>query len=222
MNDNLKSKRVLTYQDVKKVKKGKSDEPLVSVGQYNPTIITCQDNTETQYYRNNDILIRDELAKKLANINNSLRDGMHLKVVCGYRHPDIQKQCFIKEKTKILQQNPDISEEEANELTHVLIAVPDVAGHVVGGAIDLTIIGKDEEALDMGTEIADFSQDDKIATYSDNLTENQIKNRILLHDLMVSENFAPFYGEWWHFSYGDREWAAFYGHESAIYGEYIL
>lgn len=222
MGNNLKRKKILTYQDVKETKRGKSDEPLVSVQQYSSTIVVCQDNEEIQYYNNDDILIRDGLAKKLARINDRLQDGMCIKVVCGYRHPEIQRQCFIKEKTKILQQNPGISDEEANELTHVLIAVPDVAGHVVGGAVDVTIVNEDNEALDMGTEIADFNQTDKIATYSDNLTENQINNRTLLHDLMVSENFAPFYGEWWHFSYGDREWAAFYGHESAIYGEYIL
>jgi D-alanyl-D-alanine dipeptidase len=222
MDDNLKNKRILTYKDVKKQKIGKSDEPLVSVKQYNPKIITCQDNEEIQNYNNDNILVRSELAKKLARINDRLKDGMRLMVVCGYRHPDTQKQCFIREKTRILQQNPGVSDDKANELTHILIAVPDVAGHVVGGAVDITIVDKNNEALDMGTEVADFTQVDKIATYSESLTKEQIKNRDLLHNLMVSENFAPFYGEWWHFSYGDREWAAFYGNESAIYGEYIL
>jgi D-alanyl-D-alanine dipeptidase len=35
---------------------------------------------------------------------------------------------------------------------------------------------------------------------------------------MVAAGFAPFYGEWWHFSYGDREWAAVYGEPAALYG----
>ena len=34
---------------------------------------------------------------------------------------------------------------------------------------------------------------------------------------MVAEGFAPFDGEWWHFSYGDREWAAFYGLSQTLY-----
>ena len=53
-----------------------------------------------------------------------------------------------------------------------------------------------------------------MATYAKGLTDEQIKNRKMLHDLMVEEGFAPFYGEWWHFSYGDREWAAFYDKET--------
>lgn len=47
----------------------------------------------------------------------------------------------------------------------------------------------------------------------------QAQRRSLLHDLMVAEDFAPFYGEWWHFSYGDREWAAFYNVEKAMYAQ---
>lgn len=33
----------------------------------------------------------------------------------------------------------------------------------------------------------------------------------------LEENFAPYYGEWCHFSYGDREWAAFYGQAKTLY-----
>jgi D-alanyl-D-alanine dipeptidase len=36
---------------------------------------------------------------------------------------------------------------------------------------------------------------------------------------MTSVGFAPFDGEWWHFSYGDREWAYFYKKKNALYGQ---
>jgi hypothetical protein len=36
---------------------------------------------------------------------------------------------------------------------------------------------------------------------------------------MVACGFAPSYRKWWHFSYGDREWAAFYNTPSgSLYG----
>jgi len=41
--------------------------------------------------------------------------------------------------------------------------------------------------------------------------------RLLLHDLMIEAGFAPYYGEWWHFSYGDAEWAAFYEKSKTLY-----
>lgn len=51
----------------------------------------------------------------------------------------------------------------------------------------------------------------------DHITEEQAYMRGMLHDVMLMEGFAPFYGEWWHFSYGDREWAVFYDSLEAIY-----
>lgn len=220
MNDNLKSKKILTYNEVRVTKAGNSDEPLVNVKKYNPDITISVDDKEI-IYASDQIYVRDEVAKKLARINDKLVDGMRLKIACGFRHPETQKQLFEKEKAEIIRNNPGISDERANELTHVLIAVPDVAGHIVGGAVDITIVDKNGNELDMGTAIADFEKAYKIATYASGLNEEQRKNRDLLHDLMTSENFAPFYGEWWHFSYGDREWAAFYGKDTAIYGECI-
>jgi D-alanyl-D-alanine dipeptidase len=31
----------------------------------------------------------------------------------------------------------------------------------------------------------------------------------------MRQGLAPFDGEWWHFSYGDREWAKYYEEEAA-------
>jgi len=46
-----------------------------------------------------------------------------------------------------------------------------------------------------------------------------MKNRILLRYLLKKQGFAPYDGEWWHFSYGDREWAFYYKKKNAIYGQ---
>ncbi len=39
----------------------------------------------------------------------------------------------------------------------------------------------------------------------------------LLRRAMAQAGFAPFNGEWWHFSYGDREWAAVWNAPFALY-----
>ena len=46
-----------------------------------------------------------------------------------------------------------------------------------------------------------------------------MKNRMLLRAVMMSAGFAPFVGEWWHFSYGDKEWAKYVGNEVAPYDQ---
>ena len=44
--------------------------------------------------------------------------------------------------------------------------------------------------------------------FAPGITEEQRENRLLLRRVMKEQDFAPFDGEWWHFSHGDREWAA--------------
>ena len=117
---------------------------------------------------------------------------------------------FTKRKDEIAKEKPGISDKDLESYVHNFVAVPDIAGHPTGAAIDATLTTLDGDEVNMGSAIADYSDEDIIKTQADGLTSEQIKNRKLLHDAMVSEGFAPFYGEWWHFSYGDREWAGFY------------
>jgi zinc D-Ala-D-Ala dipeptidase len=39
---------------------------------------------------------------------------------------------------------------------------------------------------------------------------------------MVEAGFAPYQLEWWHFSFGDQNWAAYYGLESSLYAAATL
>jgi len=81
----------------------------------------------------------------------------------------------------------------------------------------LTLVDDSNNPVDMGNAISDYSDPDIIKTFAE-VTSEQASYRKILHDAMIAQGFAPFYGEWWHFSYGDREWATFYGTKKAIYG----
>jgi D-alanyl-D-alanine dipeptidase len=56
-------------------------------------------------------------------------------------------------------------------------------------------------------------------TFSPFIGKEAWNNRQLLRYVMLSAGFAPFDGEWWHFSYGDREWAFYYKKPYAIYNQ---
>lgn len=93
---------------------------------------------------------------------------------------------------------------------HEKIAVPEVACHPTGGAVDVTIYDiENQKELDFGSKIHDFSSD-ICYTFYKNISDDEKENRMLLRRLMLNEGFAPYDGEWWHFSYGDREWAFYY------------
>ena len=218
MNENLRARKILGYDDVVRFPAGDSSEPLIDVTNYDSSIITQYIKTDMIPITGETVYVRDAIAKKLARIEASLRErGYRLKIVYGYRHPSVQRRYFENRKKAVSLKYPELKDEELDRYTHNFVAVPDIAGHPAGAAVDLTLIEADGSYIDMGTTIADYSDEEKLKTFSEDITEKQQKNRKLLHDLMVHEGFAPFYGEWWHFSYGDREWAAFYN-KKALYG----
>jgi D-alanyl-D-alanine dipeptidase len=111
--------------------------------------------------------------------------------------------------------HPHLKGEDLAEYVHQHVAVPSVAGHPTGGAVDVTI-AEDGTPVDIGHSYADF-ESPKYVAFAEGLTEPQRQNRARLREAMVQAGYAPFNGEWWHFSYGDPEWAALWGEPAAIY-----
>lgn len=217
-NNNIK---IAKYKDLLPINTLENQEIMVNISKKLKGVICLYEKKDMQKYLDDDIWVRYSVFKKLKKISIKLKKinkNYQLKIVYGYRHINVQKKYFNIRKKILTKKYPNISKERLNELTHALVAHPIIAGHPTGGALDLTVILNGED-LDMGTKIADFKNKNKINTFYKNLTKEQVKNRKLLHDLMLSENFAPFYGEWWHFSYGDKEWAWFYNKKNAIYNQ---
>lgn len=213
------NKKILKYDDLKNIIAGENNERLVILNKAVPEIVCAYKKIDMVKYVGQNILVREKVAFKLKKVNNQLKKimpGAKLKVVYGYRRPLIQKKYFNDILKELRNKYPEKNEKALIALAHNFVAVPDVAGHPVGGAIDLTIELNSRE-IDMGTEIAEFSRPDKIKTFSARLNKAQANNRLLLCDLMLDQGFAPFYGEWWHFSYGDKEWACFYGRKRSLY-----
>ena len=210
------SKRILTYDEIVLTPTGENGERMVDVRTYDPTILAEYEQFDMLPYTGDVVFVRDSVAHKLADANADLaRSGLRLKVVYGYRHPEIQRKYFFERRAMLRESSPTISEEELDRLTHNFTAVPDVAGHPTGGAVDCTLVTVTDGEIDMGTQI-DFN-DSRIQTFSEGLSEIQIKNRRILRNALMEQGFAPFNGEWWHFSYGDREWACFYRKPASLY-----
>jgi len=219
MPTNLQTRRILGYDDLVATAPGTGDEALADVLTYDATIISQYNKYDMLPFTGDSILVRDTVARKLAAVNAALKArGFRLKVVYGYRHVSVQQAYFGRRRQEIQQAMPQLTGKALDKYTHNFVAVPEVAGHPVGGAVDVTIVDAAGRELDMGTAIADYTDPLAVQTFAGGLNTQQTAHRLLLHDVMVAEEFAPFYGEWWHFSYGDREWAAFYNKKMALYG----
>jgi zinc D-Ala-D-Ala dipeptidase len=155
-----------------------------------------------------DVLVRPALCQMLERVQERLKP-YDLLVVEGYRPLAYQERYFLMELHTLFQKRPDLPLDALIEKTNQLVALPSRAGHPTGGAVDLTLCYEGEE-VDMGGQIADFSVPELLPTFSPHVAPSQARLRRLLLEAMTAEGFAPFYGEWWHFSYGDIEWAEFY------------
>jgi len=208
---NIADRRIFTYVELAAVPPGSSDEPLERVTARDPGILESDPGAG--------LVVRETVARMLAAANARLRDGgARLKVADGHRPAALQERYFAEAWEMMRRRRPKLDEEQLREAVHALCAVPEVAGHPTGGAVDVTAAEPGGAELDMGAALADFDDLERVPTYAPGLSREQERNRALLHDAMVSAGFAPFYGEWWHFCYGDREWAAFYERPSALYG----
>jgi D-alanyl-D-alanine dipeptidase len=219
------NRKEFSVAELKKIEAGSSAEPLVDVRTYDNSILVLPRNKSADRYTESIIMVRDTVAKKLAAVNRDIGDlrGLRLKIMSGYRRPDVQAEGFTRKKELLRRESPELSEDELNEAAHLFIAYPPVAGHPTGGAVDVSL-SRDDGELDMGDSggIPAPGEPVTIRTFSDGLAGEQLSNRIKLNTVMFLHGFIPFWGEWWHFSYGDREWAAFSGLSRAIYGEVFL
>ncbi len=71
--------------------------------------------------------------------------------------------------------------------------------HNRGCAIDVTLVDKTNEELDMGTTYDFFGK--AAHTYNQNLPAQVIKNRKVLRDILGKYGFGTIKTEWWHLSY---------------------
>lgn len=212
---------LLKISDLLKKTLSENFEDFVIINKISPHIVCEYTKIDMKEYLGDSIAVRKTVAVKLMKVSKKLdkkHPGYKLKVVYGYRHPNVQTKYFEDKKFELQKRKIGDNDEDLNEKTHMFVADPRVAGHPTGGAVDITITTNDGD-LDMGTKIAEFSNEEKIKSFSTQINGEQKSNRKLLHDLMTSEGFAPFYGEWWHFSYGDLEWACFYNKNSSIYSQ---
>mgnify|MGYP000865107566 CR=1 FL=1 len=168
----------------------------------------------------NKIPVRKMIYEKLKEIDKNLKainPNYSLLVIYGYRTLENQTKYFNEEYNKA--KNMFDNELDLLEHVHEKIAVPSVSGHPTGGAVDICIYDNlKKEILDFGSDIHDFNTE-KCFVFSTGISDIAKENRMLLRKLMLEQSFAPYNGEWWHFSYGDKEWAFYYKKSEALYNQ---
>lgn len=169
-----------------------------------------------QKLKENECFVRRRVALMLDRAQADLPVGLKLKIIDGYRPLSAQKMIYRQIFDDIKNKNPGWPLEKVTEETDKWVANPKIVPfHTTGGAVDLTITDGRGKELDMGTPINSISE--KSGIDSKGISEEAVRNRNILSGVMSKAGFINLPSEWWHWSYGDRYWAAV-NNTHSIYG----
>jgi D-alanyl-D-alanine dipeptidase len=165
------------------------------------------------------IVVRKSVMKKLLLAQKELQKNypnLSLYVTYGFRSLEIQTQRFLK----VLRDQREYYSSPVilYETVHRFVAVPEVAGHPTGGAVDVIIKNQTGRTIDFGSQQYNY-ETKKCYVYAPDVDPEAKKNRMILRSAMMTSGFAPFNGEWWHFSFGDREWAFYFKKDKAFFAQ---
>lgn len=121
--------------------------------------------------------------------------------------------------TKVKHSYPHADDDELALRCNTFIANPYKvgSGHQFGCAVDITLFDLNKgKPLDMGCGMQEFCEKSK--TDAPDITDEQRQNRHLLRDALHAQGLVNYPPEWWHFSYGDRQWAIQLGRNDTLYG----
>lgn len=167
----------------------------------------------------NKVLVRSSVADRLIKAAQELPSKYKLVVRAGHRPAEVQYKLLEMVRQSYAKDNPDASMDETLAFARTYVADPSVKlpSHCCGAAIDVDLFDNEiGQSVDFGCPM---NTDGEIAhVYNDQINDSQKNNREILRKTMLNAGFAPNPNEWWHFSYGDQNWANFYNKISAIYG----
>jgi D-alanyl-D-alanine dipeptidase len=167
-----------------------------------------------------DARVRAGLAARLHDAEAVLPDGLRLYVVEGHRAAAAQQRILAAYSAELCRLHPGISPGDLERLSSRFVAPLEVAPHVAGAAVDLTLVDGSGVPLDLGTPIDATPEDSDGACWfaARNISRAARHNRSLLAEALTAAGLVNYPTEWWHWSFGDRYWALTTGADAALYG----
>lgn len=168
--------------------------------------------------------LRTQVVERLLNAEKALKKlggkNLTFKICDTFRPLSLQRVYFERAKKEMMKREGLTGEALYERVTH-LIADPETCPpHSTGGAVDLTIFDlAQQQDLNMGTAV-DAMDVDMIYLWHPDISEEAKDNRMLLYTAMLSAGFSNLPIEWWHYSYGDQEWALLKDEKYAIYDSF--
>ncbi len=154
---------------------------------YDMRYATTDNFLKAKVYDCAECYLRLKTVKALVQANNAfLKKGFRIKLYDCYRPLDIQKRMWA------IVANPEYVANPAKGSIHNR-----------GGAVDISLVDNRGKELDMGTAF-DFFGKEAGHNYI-NLPRKVLRNRMLLKNIMIENNFKIFNSEWWHYNLNNAD-----------------
>ncbi|MFC6081200.1 M15 family metallopeptidase [Sphaerisporangium aureirubrum] len=165
--------------------------------------------------------LRVGVADRLVAAQTFLPRALRFLVIEGFRPLKLQQQYFDSHVSRLRQSEPGHDPGWYHERASAYIAPHEVAPHVAGAAVDLTLSSTDGTEVWMGTEVND-TDTEACHTASTAISAEAMEHRRTLSRALSAAGMINYPTEWWHWSYGDRYWAYATGAAAARYGPTTL
>ncbi len=164
--------------------------------------------------------VRLGVAQRLDIAQRLLPQGVSLLVREGHRTVSDQRAIITEYTAEVCAARPGVGPAELARLVSRFVAPIDVAGHVSGSAVDLTLCDEQGRELDLGCPIDATPEQSggRCFTASPAVRGTARRNRDLLSATLEEAGLVNYPTEWWHWSWGDRYWALSTGADAAVHG----
>jgi len=176
---------------------------------------------EPSIMANYDFRVRESVHEKVGRISRLLADqGKILIIRSAWRSFEHQRRLWKKKYESIRQEYPQRPEAEIRKAVSHFIAPAEKSMHATGGAVDALIFDEDtDRVMDFGNnEGLKLELDETSYPDHPDISPEARRNRRLLIRLFEDEDFVVDILEYWHFDYGNANWATQKGREHARYG----
>lgn len=200
-----------------------TDEPLIALENFlkenKSKIILSAGETQYGAQTLDNQKMRLTAAEKLFEAEKYLQtvdSNLTFKVTDSYRPLSLQKKYFEEVWEKFSDQGL-VGQDLYIAVSNVISDPGKCPPHSTGGTIDVTLFDlANNQELDLGTPV-DKIDDPKTYTFDTTIINDTRKYRLILYTSLIQAGFVNAPVEWWHYSYGDQEWAIRTGAPVAIY-----
>lgn len=148
--------------------------------------------------------------------------GLQLVILDGWRPPAVQQALYLDIFEQVRRDHPHDNEATLHRRTREFVSPPSEdpqrpSPHLTGGSVDVTLCDPGGRLLDMGSAFDEPTPRSYSDAYEHQDTPIRARRR-LLYQAMTGAGFTHLPAEWWHFDYGNQNWAYYARKPHAIFG----